>query len=158
MLALGRITWQRMSTIFAAGLRDTSCEDHTELHTDCPFCRDTAAVQVYEEKVSGESALTWQAVATILADRFQHFAECSAHNKSSEDPDNCPFCRDELVWRKYLEFCGRQGVHAVRRDADYLAESTVAVSIFDIRAAPPGTWPEHFTATTPTTPPAPNQG
>ena len=132
-MAAGRTTWKRLATVFAAGLHDKTCTEHVELHDDCPYCRDTAALGVYRAKVSRQCDWPWQGVVTTLAGRFQYFEECSAHSPTAADPENCPFCRDEAHWRRYVDFCVRQGVKPLRRDADLMADGAVSVSIYDLR-------------------------
>lgn len=127
-----RTTWKRLATIFAAGLHDNVCTDHEEHRDDCPYCRDTVALQVYRSKIAGRSDWSWRDVATKLATRFQHFAECTDHKPKDADPENCPFCHDKSSWQRYVDFCGRQGVTPVRRDADIIHDGAV-VSIFDLR-------------------------
>lgn len=129
-----RTTWKRLATIFAVSLEYKTCTDHPDPLPNCPYCRDDAAVQLYRAKLAGRIDATWQEVTTKLARRFQHFEECNAHTADSPDLENCPFCRDEDNWRRYVQFCGRQGVQPVRRDAEVFAEGAVAVSIYDIRA------------------------
>lgn len=129
-----RTTWKRLATIFAVSLEYKTCTDHTELLPTCPYCRDSAAVQLFRAKLAGRVDATWQEIATKLAYRFQHFEECNAHPADAPDPENCPFCRDEACWRRYVQFCDRQGVQPVRRDAEVFAEGATAVSIYDIRA------------------------
>lgn len=129
MSAVGRLTWRRLATVFAASLRDKTCTDHAQLCDECPYCRDTAAVQLYEAKVSGKSAVSWQEVVTALAVRFQHFEECAGHSAEAVDWSQCPFCRDENWWHSYVGFCRRRGVAAVRRDVDVIAERSVSVPL-----------------------------
>lgn len=129
-----RMTWRRLATIFAAGLHDKTCADHIPLRDDCPYCRDTAALRIYEAKASGRCDWPWQRVATILAARFQYFEECSAHHAADTDPDNCPFCHDEARWREYVDFCARRRVKPLRRDADIVADGAQSISIYDLRS------------------------
>lgn len=128
-----RTTWKRLATSFAAGLHDKTCTDHAELLDGCPYCRDTAALRVYQAKISGRCDWSWQEVATKLAGRFQHFEECTDHSRKAADPENCPFCHDEDHWQRYVDFCVRQGVSPVRRDVDVIHDGAVSVSIFDLR-------------------------
>jgi hypothetical protein len=128
-----RTTWKGLATVFAAGLRDKTCTDHAELHDDCPYCRDTAALGIYLAKISGQCDLSWHEVVSTLARRFQFFEECSAHGATNADPENCPFCHDESSWQRYVDFCARQRVTPMRRDADVLADGAVWVSIYNIR-------------------------
>lgn len=129
-----RTTWKRLATIFAAGLNDTICTEHVELRDDCPYCRDTAALLLYEAKSSGQSGCSWQDVVTELAGRFQHFEECTAHARKDIVAEPRPFCDDEARWQRYVDFCGRQGVRPVRRDV--MLDGAVAVSIYDVRRNP----------------------
>lgn len=139
MMATSRMTWKRIAQVFAVSLSYTTCTDHGEPQTSCPYCRDSDAVQLYEAKRVGQVEATWQEVATRLAGRFQHFQECTDHRADAADLDNCPFCRDGEQWRRYVEFCGRQGVQPVRRDVDACADGAIAVSIYDLRGvAKPG--------------------
>lgn len=131
-----RTTWKRLATIFAAGLCDKICTDRVDLRDDCPYCRDAAALRLYAAKVSGQSGCSWQEVVTKLAARFQHFEECTAHDRKGIVPETCPFCDDEARWRRYVDFCGRQGVRPVRRDVDVMLDVAVAVSIYDVRRTP----------------------
>lgn len=135
-----RTTWKRLATVFAAGLHDKTCTDHVELHDDCPYCRDTAALRVYRAKVSGQCDWPWQDVVATVAGRFQYFEECNAHGPTDANPESCPFCRDEAHWRQYVDFCVRRGVKPLRRDADVMADGAVSVSICDLR-------PERFRVT-----------
>lgn len=139
---MARTTWKRLATIFAAGLSDKICTDHVELQADCPYCRDTAALGLYEAKVSGQSGSSWQEVVTKLAGRFQHFEECTAHVRNAIEPSPCPFCADEGRWQRYVDFCVRRGVNPVRRDVDVMLDGAVAVSIYDIRREIPATGPQ----------------
>ncbi|RAV04253.1 hypothetical protein DQP56_00070 [Mycolicibacter senuensis] len=127
--------------VLAARLHDRTCTDHVELRDDCPYCRDTAALQVYQAKASGQDSCSWQEVVATLARRMQYFEECSAHGPKDADPENCPFCHvDEATWRRYVDFCGRRGVKPLRRDADALADGAISVSIYDLQ-------PERFRIT-----------
>lgn len=129
MSGVGRMTWRRLAVVFAAGLRDKTCTDHVPPRDDCPYCRDSAAMEVYEAKVAGRSTAPWRDVVTALAVRFQHFEECPGHSVEAADAAACPFCRDEHWWRRYVEFCRRQGAAAVRRDVDVVAERSVTVPL-----------------------------
>jgi hypothetical protein len=128
-----RTTWKGLATVFAAGLHDKTCTDHVELQADCPYCRDTAALTIYLAKISGQNDASWQDVVEALAGRFQFFEECSAHGASDTDPETCPFCHDESSWQRYVDFCVRQRVTPMLRDADVMADGAASVSIYDIR-------------------------
>jgi hypothetical protein len=127
-----RMTWKRVSAMFFAGLRVSTCGDHGELMPGCPYCRDTAAVRLSQDKAAGRSALSWQEVAMVLAERFQYFPDCVAHTVATADVLNCPFCRAEEAWRRYVQFCSRRGVASVIRDVDVRQENAVTVSIFEL--------------------------
>lgn len=129
-----RTTWKRLAGRFAGGLAEKPCETHVAMVSSCPYCRDADAVRLYEAKLAGKSALSWQEVTASLAQRFQHFEECSAHTERDADPSNCPFCRDQDVWLRYVEFCRRRGVKPWRRDVDVITERASVVSLDDLRA------------------------
>ena len=131
-MGMTQLTWKHMAQVFAVSLSDTMCSDHPTPVASCPYCRDSAAVLLYQAKLAGRVDATWQEVTTQLARRFQHFEECTTHSAAA-DVENCPFCRDGDRWRQYVEFCGQQGTRPVRRDADVLADGAVAVSIHDLR-------------------------
>lgn len=132
-MSVARTTWKRLALVLAARLHDRICADHVELRDDCPYCRDAAALQVYQAKASGQCDYSWQEVVATLARRCQYFEECSAHGPTDADPENCPFCHDEASWRRYVDFCISQGVKPLRRDADVMADGAVSVSIYDLQ-------------------------
>lgn len=134
----GRTTWKRLATILAAGLHDKTCTDHPVPLDDCPYCRDTAALQIYQAKLEGRCDWPWQDVVAKLAARFQHFAECTTHGPNDADPENCPFCHDETRWQQYVDFCHRRGVKPLRRDVDVMMDGAESIPLDDLR---PSTWP-----------------
>lgn len=114
-----RMTWRRISTQFASYLRMSICADHSDYCGPCPFCRDTAAVKVFEAKRSGKLPDTsWKDIATVLAVRFQYFVDCGTHTAANADPEGCPFCADRATWDEYVAFSRRRGVRPIDRFAD----------------------------------------
>lgn len=127
-----RMTWRRISQMFAAGLSHMTCTDHAEPDADCPFCADTAAFQLFEMKRNGQVRVEWETVATRLARRFRHFAECQAHSVADADPENCPFCSDHETWRQYRDFCRRRNVDPIERGDELFPRDAQLVSIDEI--------------------------